>query len=407
MTEPTIAVAAPSTHRSGLLIIVLAYAAFIGLGLSNSLLGVAWPSIRATFGLPIDAVGALLFGSTIGYMAASALSGRLLTQLRGGVMLSLSCGLGALAFLASGGAPSWAIMVGLGVLAGASAGITDGGLNAYAAAHFSPRAMNWLHACFGIGATLGPAIMTGVIALGLGWRAGYGAVGAILLLLALAFAFTRQLWADPPSDTQADTPAPVRGAPLLETLRLPIAWLGILLFFMYTGAEVGLGNWLFSLLTEARGVRPELAGIWVSLYWASLTLGRIVFGVVVSRISPTTLLRGSMLAAVLGTLLIWANIASWLTFGGIALMGIALAPQFPLLISATPGFLGPRHAANGVGLEVASASVGGALLPSAIGVLAATYGLEVLGPCLLVAALAMAGLFELLVRRTNAATQAV
>jgi fucose permease len=114
-----------------------------------------------------------------------------------------------------------------------------------------------------------------------------------------------------------------------------------------------------------------------------------------------------MLAAVLGTLLIWANIASWLTFGGIALMGIALAPQFPLLISATPGFLGPRHAANGVGLEVASASVGGALLPSAIGVLAATYGLEVLGPCLLVAALAMAGLFELLVRRTNAATQAV
>lgn len=407
MTEPTIAVAAPSTRRSGLLIIVLAYAAFIGLGLSNSLLGVAWPSIRATFGLPIDAIGALLFGSTIGYMAASALSGRLLTQLRGGVMLSLSCGLGAFAFLASGGAPSWAIMVALGALAGVSAGITDGGLNAYAAAHFSPRAMNWLHACFSVGATLGPAIMTSVIALGLGWRAGYGVVGVVLLLLALAFAFTHQRWADSPSAAQADAPAPVRGAPLLETLRLPVAWLGMLLFFMYTGAEVGLSNWLFSLLTEARGVSPKQAGTWVSLYWASLTLGRIVFGVVVGRISPTTLLRGSMLAAVVGTLLIWVNIATWLTFGGIALMGIALAPQFPLLISATPEFFGPRHAANGVGLEVASASVGGALLPSAIGVLAASYSLEVLGPCLLVAALAMAGLFELLVRRTNATTQAL
>lgn len=186
---------------------------------------------------------------------------------------------------------------------------------------------------------------------------------------------------------------------LLETLRLPMTWLGILLFFVYTGAEVGVGNWVFSLLTEERGVSTEIAGTWVSLYWASLTLGRIVFGVVVGRVSPTTLLRGSMIAAAVGALMIWLNFANWLTFGGIALMGIAFAPQFPLLISATPGFLGARHADNGVGLEVASASVGGALLPSLIGVLAAAYGLEVLGPSLLVMTLAMAGLFELLARR--------
>jgi fucose permease len=239
--------------------------------------------------------------------------------------------------------------------------------------------------------------MTGVLTAGLSWRAGYFIVGALLLLLALAFALTRQLWVDPAP--QAEAPAPARGAPLLETLRLPMTWLGILLFFVYTGAEVGVGNWVFSLLTEERGVSTEIAGTWVSLYWASLTLGRIVFGVVVGRVSPTTLLRGSMIAAAVGALMIWLNFANWLTFGGIALMGIAFAPQFPLLISATPGFLGARHADNGVGLEVASASVGGALLPSLIGVLAAAYGLEVLGPSLLVMTLAMAGLFELLARR--------
>ena len=395
MTESTLA--ASSARRTGLLIIALAYAAFVGLGLINSIVGVAWPSIRGTFGLPLDALGALLFGSTVGYMVASALSGRLLALLKGGVMLSLSCALAALALLASGGAPGWAVLVALGVLSGASGGAIDGGLNAYAAAHFSPRAMNWLHACFGIGATIGPAIMTGVLTAGLSWRAGYFIVGALLLLLALAFALTRQLWAGPAP--QADASAPVRGAPLLETLRLPMTWLGILLFFVYTGAEVGVGNWVFSLLTEERGVSTEVAGTWVSLYWASLTLGRIVFGVVVGRVSPTTLLRGSMIAAAVGALMIWLNFANWLTFGGIALMGIAFAPQFPLLISATPGFLGARHADNGVGLEVASASVGGALLPSLIGVLAAAYGLEVLGPSLLVMTLAMAGLFELLARR--------
>src|SRR5207245_501244 len=115
----------------------------------------------------------------------------------------------------------------------------------------------------------------------------------------------------------------------------------------------------YSLLTEARGVPSVLAGTWISLYWASLTVGRILFGFVVQRISPSTLLRGCMAGAILSTLLIWLNSAPWLTFGGIALMGLALAPQFPLLISATPRYLGPQHAANGVGFQVAAASLGG------------------------------------------------
>jgi fucose permease len=156
---------------------------------------------------------------------------------------------------------------------------------------------------------------------------------------------------------------------------------------------------VFSLLTEARGVSPALAGAWVSLYWASLTLGRIMFGFAVQWVAPNTLLRWCMAGAVLSALLIWVNLAPWLTFTGIALMGLALAPQFPLLISATPGYLGLRHSNNAVGLQVAAASVGGALLPSLIGVLARARGLEVLGPFLFAAALVMTALFELLVWR--------
>jgi len=99
---------------------------------------------------------------------------------------------------------------------------------------------------------------------------------------------------------------------------------------------------------------------------------------------------------VLSALLIWAGGAPWLAFAGIALMGLSLAPQFPLLISATPNYLGAAHSANGVGLQVAAASLGGVALPSLIGVLAAAYSLEVLGPFLLITALLMSGLFELL-----------
>jgi fucose permease len=389
-------------RRAGLLILLLAYAGFIGLGLSNSLMGVAWPSIRGTFGQPLDALGIFLIGNTVGYMIASSFSGRLLARMSAGMMLASSCGLAAISLLAAGSAPSWPALVAFGFVAGLSGGAIDGGLNAYAAAHFSPRAMNWLHACFGIGATLGPAIMTGVIVGGLGWRVGYWIGGAVQLALALCFAWTRQIWRDPtPRSAAAE---PVRGAALAATLRLPMTWLGITLFFAYTGVEIAAGQWIYSLLTESRGVLAALAGAWVSLYWASLTLGRILFGFAVQRVSPTMLLRWCMAGAVLSALLIWVNGAPWLAFAGIALMGLSLAPQFPLLISATPDYLGAAHAANGVGLQVAAASLGGAAIPSLLGVLAAAYSLEVLGPFLLVTTLLMSALFELLTLNRRAAS---
>src|SRR5262249_54619316 len=223
-------ISSQAPRRAGLLILLLAYAGFVALGLSNSLMGVAWPSIRATFGLPLDALGVLLTGSTIGYMLASAVSGRLMALINVGTLLAGGCGLAAAGLLASGSAPSWPVLVALGFVAGLSGGAIDGSLNAYAAEHFSPRAMNWLHAFFGIGATLGPAILTGVIVYGLSWRVGYWIVGTVQLALALCFVLTRQLWRDPvPHSAEA---RPAHGAPLTTTLRLPIAWLGIALFFI-------------------------------------------------------------------------------------------------------------------------------------------------------------------------------
>jgi fucose permease len=237
--------------------------------------------------------------------------------------------------------------------------------------------------------------MTAVLAGGLSWRFGFWIAAGLQLALAVCFALTRRLWNG--SAPHAAGAEPARGATLAATLRLPMTWLGIALFFAYTGAEIATGQCVYSLLTEGRGVPTTLAGTWVSLYWASLTVGRILFGFAVQRVSPTTLLRWCMAGALLSALLIWLNLAPWLAFAGIALMGLCLAPQFPLLISATPEYLGAAHGANGVGLQVAAASLGGAAIPSLIGVLAAWYNtLEVLGPFLFVITLLMTALFELL-----------
>src|SRR5215213_10996111 len=126
-------VASRAPRRVGLLILLLAYAGFVALGLSNSLTGVAWPSIRTTFGLPLDALGVLLIGNTTGYMIASAVSGRLMALLNVGILLAGGCGLAAAAMLATSAAPAWPVLVVLGFVTGLSGGAIDGGLNAYAA----------------------------------------------------------------------------------------------------------------------------------------------------------------------------------------------------------------------------------------------------------------------------------
>src|SRR5579859_6386657 len=94
-----------SLRRAVLVTVLLAYAGFIGLGLINSLIGVAWPAIRSTFGLPIDALGAVLVCNTIGYMVASAASGQILARLNVGLMLAISCGIATVSLIGISSAP--------------------------------------------------------------------------------------------------------------------------------------------------------------------------------------------------------------------------------------------------------------------------------------------------------------
>ena len=93
-------------------------------------------------------------------MTSSFLSGVLIARMGVGMLLAVSCALTGTALLGYTLVPTWWMMVLLGVLAGLGAGAIDSGLNTYVAAHFDEGLMQWLHACYGIGITLGPVIMT-------------------------------------------------------------------------------------------------------------------------------------------------------------------------------------------------------------------------------------------------------
>lgn len=390
----------PDTRHA--LTLALASLGFVSLGLPEGMLGVAWPSIRASFDLPLEALGVLIASFAAGYFVSSAVSGRVIGRLGIGTLLAVSCGLTGTCLIGYALAPSWSTMVALAAFLGVGAGTIDSGLNTYAAVAHGPRTLNWMHAAFGLGAAVGPLIMTAILSSGLAWNAGYAVVAVAQLGLAAGYWLTRRQFAGRAADhrVRAEPRLPSRSSSSL--LRSPLLWLGVALFFVYCGMEAGTGQWSFSLFTLSREMPAALAGALVSAYWASLTLGRVVFGALVPKISSERLLRGCMLVCILAAGLLWANIpvVSWLA---LAVMGLAFAPIFPILIAETPARLGHAQAANAIGLQVAAAVAGGAALPALLGVLAARVSLEVLCPALLVAGVAQLVLHEVLTRRTPAA----
>src|SRR5512135_1853901 len=175
-------------------LIILAFVAFIALGLPDGLLGVGWPSIRAGFSIPLDAIGMLLTAAVAGYMTSSFLSGFLLARVGVGRLLAASCGLTGLALIGYTLVPQWWMMVALGVFAGLGAGAIDAGLNTYVAANFGEGLMQWLHASYGVGITLGPFIMTSALTAFHSWRVGYDVAGVFQLALSVCFVLTLPIW---------------------------------------------------------------------------------------------------------------------------------------------------------------------------------------------------------------------
>jgi len=374
-------------------LIALAYLSFISLGLPDGLNGVAWPSVRSHFGLPINALGSLLILFTAGYLASSFWSGRILARISLGSLLALSCFATAASLIGYALAPAWWVMVSFGAVAGLGAGAIDAGLNTFAATRFSPRMVNWLHACYGVGAASGPLVMTGVLAANHPWQRGYVLVGVWQLLLAACFCLTRRSWATGIDSNQRDSISVPRAASL-STLRLPVMWLSIAIFFLYTGIEAAAGIWAYTLFTESRGVPIVTAGFWVSVYWSGLTVGRVLAGVVVGVIPPDRLLRFCVLGLGLGAALIWSNQTGSLSFLGLGLMGLAAAPVFPSLIATTPARLGSAHTGNAVGFQIAAAAIGQSLIPALTGLLAGRLGLEIVGLTLFGGAVMLAVLVQ-------------
>jgi fucose permease len=194
--------------------------------------------------------------------------------------------------------------------------------------------------------------------------------------------------------------------PMLETLRQWRVWLSMFLFFIYMAIEVAFGSWAYTLLTESRGVSPRRAGFFMASYWGIFTVGRIVAGFYTRRVSERTLVVGSLLVGLVGTVLLALGIPGMVNLIASAVIGLALAPVLAALLSGTAGRVGERNTPNAIGIQIAAMGVGGAVGPSLAGVVAQRVSLDGIPWFLMGLTAVLVGSYLLSLRRAGGAAAA-
>lgn len=349
-------------------LLAVLYLGFVSLGLPDTVLGVAWPEMHLEFAAPLAWAGWLLTLTTVVSALSSLAAGWLMTCCRAGLILAVSAILTSAAMLGYGLAPGMMVVGAVTLLFGVGQGAVDSAVNAHMARNYSARHMNWAHGCWGLGATGGPLLFTAVFGLGLSWRSGYLAIFAVQVVFGIIFLLTLGLWRE-----SLAPEAPADGGPKEaadDSGWNPVrAYAGVAFYFCYSGLEIVAGLWGASYLVEELGTRPSLAGAALTMYWASLTLGRFAVGFIADRVDNAAIVRGGLGLAAAG-LVLAALIPGPAAFAvALGLLGLGLSPLYPTMMHETPRRTGSARSDRIISFQVGAALAGAAALPMLAGFL--------------------------------------
>lgn len=364
------------------LLLTIIYVAFVSLGLPDSLIGAGWPVMQRDLDVPIAFMGFVTVIIAGGTIVSSLASDRLTARWGAGRITAVSVAMTAVAlfgFSLSGEfwmLCLWAIPFGLG------AGAVDAALNNYVALHYAARHMNWLHACWGLGASISPFIMSSVLSADMAWNSAYVIVGSIQAVLSFLLFLSLPLWTKnrAPATVGGTETAPKRAhVPLATALRIPGVPFVLTAFFAYCAFEATAILWASTFFVTDRGISPSTAAAFGALYVLGITAGRFLSGFVADRLGDRTLIRWGFLTAGVGALLIALPFGGvGFAVAGLVLTGLGSAPIYPAIIHSTPVNFGRENSQAIIGIQMASAYLGSTLAPPVFGFISAGTGTWIL-----------------------------
>ena len=352
------------------LLLAIIYLSFISLGLPDAMLGASWPIMHGDLNVPVSFAGGISLVIAGGTIISSLMSDKLTRYLSAGKVTAFSVALTAVALFGFSCSTRywqlllWAIPYGLG------AGSVDACLNNYVAVHYSSRVMSWLHCMWGLGASIGPYVMSYALTAGMTWNSGYLIISVFQAFLTAVLLLSLPLWKGRSSEVSNESGAPDKALSLKQIFAIPGAMEVMIAFFCYCAVEQTAILWGSSYLVMHHGVDKELAAGFGSLFLIGLTIGRAMSGFLTVRINDTNMIRLGQGIIVAGLVLMFLPFGSIVSLAGLMLIGLGCAPIYPCVIHSTPSHFGADKSQAIIGVQMASAYMGTLVMPPLFGLIA-------------------------------------
>ncbi|MDR2597858.1 MAG: MFS transporter [Treponema sp.] len=349
------------------ILLIIIYLSFISLGLPDSLLGSAWPSMYGGLNIPLHYAGYISMIAAGGTVISSFFSERIIRRLGTGVVTALSVFMTAAALLGisfSSAFPLlclWAVPLGLG------AGSVDAALNNYVALHYKARHMSWLHCFWGIGASLGPIIMSFFLIYKNSWNLGYRTIGLLQCCLVTILFISISLWGKNKSQNNNEKNETPKGISFKELFHTAGVKQILIAFFCYCSIETTAGLWGSSFLVMEKNIPPEIAAQWISLFYIGITSGRFISGFLTLKLNNRRMVRLGQGLIACGVIALMLPVGRLLLLPGFFIIGLGCAPIFPSLLHETPRNFGSEKSQAIMGIQMASAYIGTTFMPPIFG----------------------------------------
>lgn len=351
-----------------LLLLLVIYIAFIGLGLPDSLFGSAWPAIYADLGLPFSFGSFITLMTSVGTVISSLKSGSVIHRWGTHRVTLFSTALTAIAILGMSVSGNFLFFCLCAVPLGLGAGAIDTALNNFVALHYNSSQMSFLHCFYGLGVTLSPYILSVMLAGEAGWRGGYRTVFFIQLGISLLLLVSYRLWKQHKHNENTDIQPTALST--REVLKLNGISPMLTLFFCSVALEMTCGAWGATYLVENQQMSNDGAAGTVMFYFIGIAIGRFLSGLLAMKLHCWRIIRYSMVVLLAALALLLFSHDILLITLALLMIGIGNGPMFPNFCYLTPEIFGEERSTSVMGTQIAVANISMMLMPLCYGLLA-------------------------------------
>jgi len=348
--------------------LVIIYISFISLGLPDSLLGSAWPSMYNSLNVPLYYAGFISMIIAGGTVISSFLSERVIRRFGTGIVTAVSVLMTAAALIGFSLSHTFPALCLCAIPLGLGAGSVDAALNNYVALHYKARHMSWLHCFWGIGASIGPIIMSSYLIRQNSWNSGYRAIGIIQFCLVVILFISLPLWKRNKSTGNTAQTNSFNFSKLFGITGVKEA---LIAFFCYCTIETIAGLWGASYLVMEKGILPETAARWISLYYIGITSGRFISGFMTMKLINRQMVRLGHIIIGCGIIVLVLPFGNITLLPGLFMIGLGCAPIYPSMLHETPKNFGEEYSQAIMGIQMGSAYIGTTIMPPIFGRFAA------------------------------------